>query len=83
MNAVRVELRVDERNVKSQHAVERLGAVKEGVMRMHMIEDGFIRNTVYYSFIHTEWPEAKTHLQSLLAKNYVAESKEKLAVEEI
>ncbi len=67
MHAVRVDLRVDERNIRSQRAIERLGAVKEGTLRAHMIEDdGFIRNTVYYSFIHTEWPQAKVRIQTLI-----------------
>jgi N-acetyltransferase len=67
MNAVRVELLIDERNVKSQRAVERLGAVKEGLLRAHMIEqDGFIRNSVYYSFIDSEWPETKERILALI-----------------
>ena len=70
MHAVRVDLRVDERNIRSQRAIERLGAVKEGTLRAHMIEeDGFIRNTVYYSFIHTEWPQAKAHIQVLINRS--------------
>lgn len=66
MRAIRVDLRIDERNVKSQRAVERLGAVKEGVLRQHMIEDGVVRNTVYYSFIDSEWPLAKAHIAELI-----------------
>lgn len=66
MHAIRVDLRIDERNVKSQRAVERLGAVREGVLRNHMIEDGVIRNTVYYSFIDSEWPQAKAHIAGLI-----------------
>lgn len=68
MRAIRVDLRIDERNVKSQRAVERLGAVREGVLRQHMIEDGVIRNTVYYSFIDSEWPQTKEHIARLIRR---------------
>lgn len=68
MRAIRVDLRIDERNVKSQRAVERLGAVREGVLRQHMIEDGVIRNTVYYSFIDSEWPQTKEHIAGLIRR---------------
>ena len=52
LGAVRVQLKTDLRNVRSQRAIERLGAVREGVLRKHMVLwDGFIRDTVYYSVI--------------------------------
>lgn len=66
MRAIRVDLRIDERNVKSQRAVERLGAIREGVLRQHMIEEGVIRNTVYYSFIDSEWPQTREHIAELI-----------------
>ncbi len=66
MRAIRVDLRIDERNIKSQRAVERLGATKEGVLRQHMIENGVIRNTVYYSFIDSEWSQAKAQIATLI-----------------
>ncbi len=49
--------------------MERIGAVREGVLRRHrVLTDGYVRDTVYYSFIDTEWPESKAHLERLLAK---------------
>ncbi len=67
--AVRVQLNTDLRNVRSQRAIERLGAVREGVLRKHMVLwDGFIRDTVYYSIIESEWPKVKHRLEGLLAK---------------
>ena len=46
----RVEFKIDERNLQSQKAVEKIGATKEGVLRSHtLMLDGFRRNTVYYS----------------------------------
>lgn len=57
---VRVQFKTDERNIRSQKAIERLGAVKEGVMRNEKIlEDGFIRNTVLYSIIKDDWSTIK------------------------
>ncbi len=65
--AVRVQLKTDLRNEQSQRAIERLGAVREGVLRKHMILwDGCIRDSVYYSIIDSEWPEAKQRLERLL-----------------
>jgi len=68
LGAVRVQLKTDLRNVRSQRAIERLGAVREGVLRKHiMLWDGFIRDTVYYSVIETEWPEVKRRIEGLIA----------------
>ena len=53
----RVELKTAGTNLKSQRAMEKIGAVKEGVLRKHSINDiGVSRDTVYYSFINDEWP---------------------------
>lgn len=64
---VRVWFKTDGRNVRSQRAIERLGAVKEGVLRNHMIlPDGFIRDSVVYSLLPNEWPLVKVKLEALL-----------------
>lgn len=56
----RVELKTSALNLKSQRAMEDIGAHKEGVMRSHMINDsGTLRDTIYYSFIKDEWPAIK------------------------
>ncbi|HNU88564.1 MAG TPA: GNAT family protein [Ferruginibacter sp.] len=56
----RVELKTSGTNLKSQRAMEKIGAIREGVLRKHSINDvGFVRDTVYYSFISDEWPEIK------------------------
>ena len=55
--------RTDNFNFKSQQAIERLGAQKDGVIRGHaMRRDGTIRDTVMYSMRAGEWPEAKAQL---------------------
>ncbi len=67
LRCVRVQFKTDLRNVRSQRAIERLGAVKEGILRNHMIlPDGYKRHSVMYSIIDTEWPEVKTHLEEKL-----------------
>ncbi len=56
----RVELKTAGTNLKSQRAMEKIGAVREGVLRKHSINDiGVARDTVYYSFINEEWPAIK------------------------
>jgi RimJ/RimL family protein N-acetyltransferase len=63
----RVEFRVAHQNVRSQRAVEKIGGLKEGVLRKHSIRnDGSRRDTVVFSIIDDEWPEKKGKLQSLL-----------------
>lgn len=64
---IRVQLKTDLRNTRSQRAIESIGAVKEGVLRNHMIlPDGTIRHSVYYSIIASEWPGVKELLQARL-----------------
>lgn len=61
--AVRVQIKTDLRNLHSQRAIEKLGAVREGVLRNHMIlPDGYVRSSVLYSVIDSEWPEVKRRL---------------------
>lgn len=63
LGAMRVEFKTDSRNEKSQRALERIGAVREGVFRRHMILwDGYIRDSVYYSIVDSEWPQTKARL---------------------
>ena len=69
LRTVRVELKTDARNEKSQRAIERIGARREGVMRKHMLTRGdFYRDSVYFSIIDDEWPETKQRLESMLSR---------------
>jgi RimJ/RimL family protein N-acetyltransferase len=69
LGAIRVQLKTDLRNVRSQKAIERIGAVKEGMFRNHMIlADGTIRHSVYYSIIASEWPSVKARLEEMMMK---------------
>jgi N-acetyltransferase len=62
--------RTDILNLKSQAAIERLGAKKDGVIRGHYLRrDGTIRDTVMYSVTAVEWQQSvKAHLQRLLQR---------------
>ena len=67
LGCIRVQLKTDLRNERSQKAIERLGAVKEGVLRNHMIlPDGYYRHSVYYSILDTEWLSVKKRLQEMM-----------------
>ena len=67
LGCIRVQLKTDLRNERSQRAIERLGAVKEGVLRNHMIlPDGFYRHSVYYSILDTEWLAVKKRLEEMM-----------------
>ncbi len=69
LGGIRVQLKTDLRNERSQKAIERIGGVREGVFRNHMImPDGFYRDSVFFSILDREWPSVKTHLEELLAR---------------
>jgi N-acetyltransferase len=63
----RVKIQTDALNSRSQAAIARLGATREGVLRRHMRrEDGSFRDTVVYSMLKDEWPETKARLTARL-----------------
>jgi RimJ/RimL family protein N-acetyltransferase len=67
LECIRVQLKTDLRNERSQKAIERIGAVKEGVLRNHMIlPDGRYRHSVFYSILDSEWPQVKQRLEQML-----------------
>lgn len=62
----RVEFEVAHQNVRSQKAVEKIGGVKEGMLRKHGLHaDGTLRHTFVFSIIDDEWPGVKKRLQQL------------------
>ena len=67
LGCVRVALKTDGRNVRSQEAIARLGAVREGTLRRHMLVRGYQRDTVYFSILDDEWPAVKARLEARLA----------------
>lgn len=69
LGAVRVEWQTDNLNLRSQTAIERLGATREGVLRRHKRRaDGTWRDSVFYGLTVDEWPLAKKRLAERLAR---------------
>ncbi len=63
----RVQLKTDLRNLRSQNAIAKLGAVREGVLRGYQRRaNDTIRDTVMYSVLATEWPQVKSGLTDRL-----------------
>ena len=70
LGCIRVQIKTDSLNLRSQKAIERIGAVKEGMLRNHMVlPNGRVRHSVYYSIIDSEWPAVKKRLEEMLAGN--------------
>jgi RimJ/RimL family protein N-acetyltransferase len=67
LGAERVVWHTDIRNLRSQAAIERLGATREGVLRHHRRRpDGSLRDTVQYSMVRQEWPDTRERLLARL-----------------
>jgi RimJ/RimL family protein N-acetyltransferase len=63
MKMNRVQFCTDSRNIRSQNAIQRIGAKKEGILRKHrIIADGYVRDTVVFSIIQEDWPGVKSLL---------------------
>ena len=64
LGAIRVQFKADARNEKSIRALEKLGATREGVLRKYQTRpDGFVRDSVVYSILDSEWEEVKVKLE--------------------
>jgi N-acetyltransferase len=64
LKCIAVEIRTDILNKTSRKAIERLGAIQDGILRNHKImRNGRIRDTVCYSIIQSEWPQVKENLK--------------------
>ena len=69
LGAIRVQLKTDLRNERSQKAMERIGAKKEGILRNHMIlPDGRYRDSVFYSILDSEWAVVMANLEAMIRK---------------
>jgi RimJ/RimL family protein N-acetyltransferase len=69
LGCARVQFKTDLRNERSQRALERIGAVREGVIRKHVtMPDGYQRSSVLYSVIDDEWPAVKARLERLMER---------------
>ena len=70
MGCQAIQIRTDALNARSQRAIERLGAKKDGVLRGHQVmADGRIRDSIVYSIIDREWPGVRANLDYLLGKH--------------
>ena len=69
LGCARVQFKTDLRNERSQRAIERIGAIREGVLRKHMtLPDGFQRSSVLYSIVDDEWPTVMARLEKLMER---------------
>jgi RimJ/RimL family protein N-acetyltransferase len=67
LGCIRVELKTDALNRRSRNAIQRIGAMEEGVFRRHIITwSGRVRDSVYFSVVDREWPRVKAALESRL-----------------
>ena len=70
LGAERVVWHTDILNTRSQAAIERLGATREGVLRHHRIRrDGSWRDTVQYSMLSADWPATKSRLAAAILRS--------------
>ncbi|MGH8960617.1 MAG: GNAT family N-acetyltransferase [Jatrophihabitantaceae bacterium] len=68
LGVARVVWHTDIYNERSQAAIARLGATREGELRKHRIRaDGSWRTTVQYSMTDDDWPPARERLSARLA----------------
>jgi N-acetyltransferase len=69
LGTIRVQFKADLRNERSRHAIERIGAKQEGILRSHYIlPDGVRRDSVFYSILESEWPGVRQSLEEKLRR---------------
>ena len=67
LDCIRVQFKADARKLRSIRAIERIGAMREGVLRNHYIlPNGGYRDSVYFSILDREWPKVKERLEEML-----------------
>jgi RimJ/RimL family protein N-acetyltransferase len=65
----RVKIQTDVLNPRSQAAIAKLGAIREGVLRRHQARaDGTFRDTVVFSILRDEWPTVREKLERRVAR---------------
>lgn len=69
LGLARVVFKTEALNVQSCRAIERIGAVQEGIFRRHLIaESGRARDMVYFAILDDEWPAVKARLEGLMRR---------------
>ncbi len=67
LSTVRVQFKTDARNIRSQNAIDRIGGIREGILRKcKIMHNGHVRDTVYYSIVDEEWPRVKEKIEKKL-----------------
>lgn len=67
---LRVQFKTDIRNARSQQSLEKMGAVREGILRRSAImPDGVIRDTAIYSILDTEWDAVKQGIETRMERH--------------
>ena len=67
LDAIRVQLKTDARNMQSRHAMLKMGAKFEGILRKHVVlPDGYLRDSAMFSVTYDEWPAVKSALEARL-----------------
>jgi RimJ/RimL family protein N-acetyltransferase len=69
LRTIRVQFKADLRNERSRHAIERIGAKQEGILRsQYILPDGVRRDSVFYSIVESEWPGVRQKLEEKLRR---------------
>lgn len=72
MQAIRVQLKTKDTNIRSRTAIEKIGGKFEGILRKdRMQDDGTSRNSAYFSILDEEWPEARAKILAQMAARSV------------
>lgn len=65
LGCIRVQLKTDQRNIRSQNAIERIGGVREGTLRRVVIMyNGYQRSSAFFSILDDEWAGVKAKLEA-------------------
>ena len=71
LDANRVQLKTAHFNLRSQRAIQRIGATYEGTLRNHLVNgDGSLRHTAMFSIIKEEWENRKQKLRQIMVEKY-------------
>jgi N-acetyltransferase len=67
----RVKIQTGSKNTRSQAAIAKLGATREGVLRRHQrMADGSFRDTVVFSILADEWPDVRKRLEARINRSH-------------
>jgi RimJ/RimL family protein N-acetyltransferase len=67
LRCTRVEFKTDVLNRRSRNAIQRIGAMEEGIFRRHIVTwSSRVRDSVYFSVVDREWPRVKAALEARL-----------------